>query len=163
MKNPLSRLNLGGAWLSALLAAVITSPVIAQTPNFGTLKLLPGFSPPQGKISGYTGGSYSLSTITKRDRNRNLCVGFADPNPDYIMVLEKDFSRLQILVNSRDNDTTLVIKGPDDKTIRCGDDTGKSKDASIDDLQWKAGTYHVWVGVFQPGVKYNYTLTVQEK
>lgn len=163
MKTHRPGLYSGGAWLSALLAAVIATPVIAQTSsNFGTLTLSPGFSPAQGKINGYTGGSYSLSAISNRDRDRNLCVGFADPNPDYIMVLEKDFSRLQVLVNSRGSDTTLVIKGPG-STIRCGDDNGKSKDASIDDEKWERGTYRVWVGGFKPGVRYNYTLTVQEK
>lgn len=163
MKYRRPRIPLKGGWLLALSAAVIATPVIAETPNFGTLKLSPGFNPTQGKLIGYTGGSYSLSAISNRDRDRNVCVGFADPNPDYIMVLEKDFSRLQVLVNSRGNDTTLVIQGPDNKTIRCGDDTGKSKDASIADEQWKSGIYKVWVGAFKPGLKYNYTLTIQEK
>jgi hypothetical protein len=163
MKNYRPWLNFRGGWLVALSAAVIASPVIAETPNFGKFNLSPGFETAKAKFTGFTGGSFSLSAITNRDRDRNVCIGFADPKPDHIMVLEKDFSRLKVLVNSRGNDTTLLIKGPDDKTIRCGDDTGKNKDASIDDQQWKSGPYKIWVGAFKPGVKYDYTLIVQEK
>jgi hypothetical protein len=35
--------------------------------NFGTLALSPGFATVQGTISGYTGGTYSLSAISNRD------------------------------------------------------------------------------------------------
>ena len=58
--------------------------------------------------------------------------------------------------------TILLIQGPDNNTIRCGDDTGNSKDASIDDKDWKAGTYKVWVATFNSQVKKNYTLSVEE-
>ncbi|AUT02062.1 hypothetical protein CLI64_17650 [Nostoc sp. CENA543] len=163
MRNFRPGLYSGGAWFSALLAAIIATPVIAQTvPNFRTLKLAPGFSSTQGKTNGYTGGTFSLSAISNRDRDGKMCIGFADSNPDFIIELDKDFSRLQVLVNSGGKDTTLVIRGPN-KTIRCGDDTGKSKDASIDDQQWPSGKYEVWVGAFEPGVKFNYTLSVKEK
>jgi hypothetical protein len=46
--------------------------------------------------------------------------------------------------------------------VRCGDDTGRSKDASITDKKWKKGTYQIWVGIFEVDVKRNYTLTVQQ-
>jgi hypothetical protein len=146
----------------AILATVTAAPVIAETPNFGKFNLLPGFETTQGKFSGYTGGSFSLSAISNRDRDRNACIGFADPKPDHIMVLEKDFDQLRVLVNTGDTDTTLLIKGPDDNTIRCGDDTGKSKDASIEDSKWKKGTYQIWVGTFNANVKRKYTLRVQQ-
>jgi hypothetical protein len=139
----------------------VTTPVIAQTSNFGTISLSSGNEPVKTEVTGYTGGSYSLSAISNRDREKNACIGFADPNPDHILVLEKDFADLKILIKSG-IDTTVLIKGPDETTIRCGDDTGKSKDASIKDINWKRGTYHVWVGTFDSGVKRNYTLTVQQ-
>ncbi|MBD2447586.1 hypothetical protein H6G76_10465 [Nostoc sp. FACHB-152] len=162
MKDCRPRLNQQIGWVLAVLAAVTTTPVIAETPNFGKFSLLPGFEASQGKFSGYTGGSYSVSAISNRDRDKNACIGFADPKPDHIMVLEKDFEHLRILVNTGDADTTLLIQGPDDNIIRCGDDTGKSKDASIDDRNWKKGTYQIWVGTFNAGVKRKYTLTVQQ-
>jgi len=158
--RPRPQMHIG--WVLATLATVITTPAIAETPNFGQFSLLPGFEPAQGRFSGYTGGSYSLSAISNRDRDKQACIGFADPKPDHIMVLEKDFEQLRILVNTSNADTTLLIKGPDDNTIRCGDDTGKRKDASISDRNWKKGTYQIWVGTFDPDVKRKYTLTVQQ-
>ncbi len=162
MKYRRPRLQFSGVWLFVIFTAIITTPVIAQTANFGTIKLSSSFDTTKKvTASGYTGGSYSLSAISNRDRDKNACIGFADPNPDHILVLEEDFSRLQILINSG-SDTTLLIQGPDDNIIRCGDDTGKSKDASISDRNWKKGTYKVWVGTLNSGVKLDYTLTVQQ-
>ncbi|HYX16218.1 MAG TPA: hypothetical protein VE944_17985, partial [Nostoc sp.] len=68
-----------------------------------------------------------------------------------------------IQVDSNGNDTTLLIQGPDQTTIRCGDDTGKSKDASVSDRNWKRGTYRIWVGTFNPGGKRDYTLKVEQQ
>ncbi|MCW5314028.1 hypothetical protein GTQ43_09500 [Nostoc sp. KVJ3] len=163
MKYCRPRLQFSSAWLLAILATIAASPVIAQTANFGTFNLSANFNPAQGTVQGFTGGSYSLSAISNRDRDQKTCIGFADPKPDHIMVLEKDFSQLTIQVDSSNNDTTLLIQGPDEKTIRCGDDTGKSKDASVSDRNWKSGTYRIWVGTFNPGVKRDYTLTVEQR
>ncbi|WP_375503310.1 hypothetical protein [uncultured Nostoc sp.] len=163
MKYCRPRLNFSGGWLLAILSAIIATPVIAQTANFGTFTLSTNFDPAQGIVQGFTGGSYSLSAISNRDRDQKACIGFADPNPDHIMVLEKDFPQMTIQVDSNGNDTTLLIQGPDQTTIRCGDDTGKSKDASVSDRNWKSGTYRIWVGTFNPGVKRDYTLKVEQQ
>lgn len=146
----------------ALVAALISAtPVLSQrAANFGTLTLSTGFQ--AKRVAGTTGGSYSLSSIANRDRNKNPCIGFGDTNPDHIMVLKKDFPSLNVLVNTRGKDTTLVIRGPNPQTIRCGDDTGASKDASVKDSNWQAGTYEIWVGSLEAGQRLNYTLTVQE-
>ncbi|MEH2060090.1 MAG: hypothetical protein V7K97_28950 [Nostoc sp.] len=163
MKYCRPRLQFSGGWLLAILTVITPTPVIAETANFGTFNLSTNFNPAQGTVQGFTGGSYSLSAISNRDRDQKACVGFADPNPDHIMVLEKDFSQLTIQVDSNNNDTTLLIQGPDKTTIRCGDDTGKSKDASVSDRNWKSGTYRIWVGTFNPGVKWDYTLKVEQQ
>ena len=162
MKYCRPRLQFRCAWLLALLTAITATPVIAETANFGTFTLPTNSDSAQRTLQGFTGGSYSLSAISNRDRDQKACIGFADPNPDHIMVLEKDSSQLTIQVDSNGNDTTLMIQGPDDTTIRCGDDTGKNKDASISDRNWKSGTYRIWVGTFNPGVKRDYTLTVEQ-
>jgi hypothetical protein len=154
---------LDSGWLLAILTAITATPVIAETANFGTFNLSTNFNPAQGTVQGFTGGSYSLSAISNRDRDQKVCIGFADPNPDHIMVLEKDFSQLIIQVDSNNTDTTLLIQGPDNTMIRCGDDTGKSKDASVSDRNWKSGTYRIWVGTFNPGVKRDYTLTIEQQ
>ena len=149
------------SYLLALLTAISVLPVAAQPANFGTLSLAPGFKPSQGTATGFTGGSYSLSTIANRDRNNNPCIGFGDTNPDHLLVLDKGFERLKVGVSSEGKDTTLVIKGPKDN-ISCGDDSGNNKDASIESSQWQAGTYQIWVGAIDAGAKYKYTLSVQE-
>ncbi|AFZ14441.1 hypothetical protein Cri9333_3622 [Crinalium epipsammum PCC 9333] len=148
--------NLG---ILTLTTALFATPSIAENANFGELTLTPGFK--KTSIRGYTDGSYSLPSIANRDRNNNACIGFASPAPDHVIILQKDFARLQIKVNSRGKDTTLVIKGPGG-TIRCGDDTGKTKDASISDTKWKAGEYQVWVGSIESKQTWNYTLFIQE-
>ena len=163
MKYCRPRLQFRGGWLLAILTAITATPAIAQTANFGTFKLLTSFDSAQVTVQGFTGGSYSLSAISNRDRDQKACIGFADPKPDHIMVLEKDFPQLTIQVDSNNNDTTLIIQGPNQTTIRCGDDTGKSKDASVSDLSWKSGTYRIWVGTFNPGVKRDYTLKVEQQ
>jgi hypothetical protein len=145
----------------ALTTALFATPSLAENANFGKLTLSPGFKKSSALIRGYTNGSFSLPSIANRDRNNNACIGFAAPAPDHVIVLQKDFPRLQVKINSRGKDTTLVIKGPGN-TIRCGDDTGTSKDASILDTNWKAGEYEVWVGSIEPGQTWNYTLSVQE-
>ncbi|MBD2414063.1 hypothetical protein FACHB389_20590 [Nostoc calcicola FACHB-389] len=163
MKYCRPRLEFRLGCLLAILTALTATPVIAETANFGTFTLSTNFDPAQGKVQGFTGGSYSLSAITNRDREQKACIGFADPTPDHIMVLENDFSQLKVQIDSNNNDTTLLIQGPDKKTIRCGDDTGKIKDASVDDRDWKKGTYRIWVGTFNPGMKRDYTLTVEQE
>ena len=95
-------------------------------------------------------------------RSKNFCTGFADTKPDHILVLEKDFSKLRIRVDTGGYDTTLLLKAPDNKTVICGDDTGRSKDASITASQLKAGKYSLWVGTFKSGARRNYTLSVEQ-
>ncbi|MCC5608787.1 hypothetical protein LC612_18820 [Nostoc sp. CHAB 5834] len=163
MKYCRPRLNFSGSWLLAILATITATPAIAETANFGTFTLSTNSNSAPETVQGFTGGSYSLSAISNRDRDQKACIGFADPNPDHIMVLEKDFPQMTIQVDSNGNDTTLLIQGPDKTTILCGDDTGKSKDASVSDRKWKSGTYRIWVGTFNPGAKRDYTLKVEQQ
>ena len=142
------------------IATIATLPVLAETANFGTLTLSRGFQPPTAVLRGSTGGSYSLSAIANADRHKNKCLGFATPTPDHIIVLQQNFSKLTIKVNSGGKDTTLLVQSGN--TVRCGDDAGQNKDASIVDSDWQAGTYKIWVGTVEPGVKSNYTISVQE-
>lgn len=160
MNHRRPRLKFRYSWLMAILSAIATTPAIAQTSNFGTITLASSSEPVKVEVTGYTGGSYSLSAISNRDQDRKACIGYGDPNPDHILVLDRDFTQLKILVKSG-NDTTLLVKGPDD-TVRCADDTGKNKDASIEGSNMKQGTYRIWVGTIDPKFKRNYTLTIQQ-
>ncbi|MBE9123948.1 hypothetical protein IQ269_24905 [Tychonema sp. LEGE 07199] len=147
--------------LLAAIGAIAALPVLAETANFGTLTLSRGFDSPTAMLRGSTGGSYSLSAIANTDRHKNKCLGFATPTPDHIIVLQQNFSKLAIQVNSGGKDTTLVVQGPGN-SLRCGDDTGQNKDASIVDSDWQAGSYRIWVGTLEAGVKSNYTISLQE-
>jgi hypothetical protein len=138
--------------LSANLSA------IAQESNFGKVTL--STANPIGRVSGSTGGSTSLPAIVSNlDYRNDRCLGFGDSKPDHILTLEEDFPSLTLRASSG-ADTTLVVQGADGK-VRCGDDTGGKKDASINDINWKAGIYRIWVGSTTPGTQRDYRLTIQ--
>lgn len=137
-------------------------PAFANSANFEPLILSRGFPPSSGVVSGFTGGSISLPAVTTvRDRQNQLCLGFGDPTPDHIMELRANFPRLTVELNSRGVDTTLIIRGPDN-TFRCGDNTELSQDARVTDPDWQQGTYQIWVGTKQMGVRRRYRLSVRE-
>ena len=147
-------------FLCLIVAVFSAAPILAQTANFGTLTL--GANNASGSLNGSTGGSTSLPAIVSNsDRHDKKCLGFGDPNPDHLLILQKPFSKLKLKVNSGDRETTIVIKGSDN-SVRCGDNTNAaSKGAILEDGDWQAGTYQVWVGSIEPGVRQNYRLTVQ--
>ncbi len=134
-------------------------PALGQS-NFGSLTI--GGNKHSGTLSGSTGGSTSLPAIvSNHDRNNNKCLGFGDPTPDHILVLQQNTPRLTLRVDSGGSDTTLVVQGPGG--VRCGDDSkAGNKDASITDADWQAGTYKIWVGSATPGVRRDYTLYVRQ-
>lgn len=151
-----SRLRWSG-WLLSL-GVLGALPVLAQS-NFGGLTL--GNDKQTGTLSGSTGGSTSLPAIVSNyDRNNITCLGFGDPTPDHILVLQQNFPTLNLRVNSGGSGTTLVVQGARD--VRCSDNSAtRRKDASLSDTDWPAGTYKIWVGTAAPGVRRNYTLSVR--
>lgn len=145
--------------LICLMVALDAVSASGQSANFDSLTL--GSGKKAGVLSGSTGGSTSLPAIvSNRDHNNNTCLGFGDPNPDHILTLQENFSSLKLRVNSG-IDTTLVVQGPNG-VVRCGDSTGSSKDASITDTDWQAGSYKIWVGTATPGLRRDYTLSVRQ-
>jgi len=132
-----------------------------QTANADGITLS-AYPPAAASVDGRIVGSFSLSNIASSDQNGNLCAGFADTNPSHILTLENDFPSLTITVNSGE-DTTLLIQGPDDNSIHCGQDISRSNlDAQIVDGNWRAGTYRIWVGAHEQGQRFSYSLTVEE-
>lgn len=139
----------------------MTSAAIAQTANFEGITLS-AYPPAEASVDGRIVGSFSLSNIADSDEEGNLCAGFADANPDHILTLESDFPSLTIAVDSG-KDTTLLIQGPDDNSIHCGQDISRSNlDAQVTAENLRAGTYRIWVGAHQQGERFSYTLTVKE-
>ena len=143
----------------AVLASI--PPAIAQSANFEGITLS-ATQASSASVDGRIVGSFSLANIAGSDANGNLCAGFADTNPDHILTLESDFSSLTISVDSG-KDTTLLIQGPNDNTIRCGQDISRSDlDAQVVGEGWAAGSYRIWVGAHEQGQRFSYTLTVEE-
>lgn len=154
LRRPLS--ILGG--VAVLLGA---SSAFAQSANFEGITLS-AYPPVGATVEGSIVGSFSLSNIANSDNQGNLCAGFADTNPDHILTLESDFPSLTVTVDSG-ADTTLLIQGPNDNTVRCGQDISRSNlDARVSGDGWQAGTYRIWVGSHDQGQRLDYTLTVQE-
>ena len=137
-----------------LLMVLTAAPGLAQTASFGTFAL--GDDKSSAVVTGSTGGSTSLPAIVSNsDRYRNKCLGFGDPKPDHVMVLQKSFATLKLRVNNGNSDNTLIVVGPKDD-VRCGD-------ATLEDSNWPPGTYQVWVGSSTPSNRKDYRLSVQGK
>lgn len=148
-----------GFGIICMTIAIAPGSGFAQESHFGQLAV--SSDQTSGRLRGTTGGKTSLPAIvSNRDHKNNKCLGFADPTPDHLLILKENLPSLNIRIKSGGADTTLVIQGPDG-IIRCGDDTGSQKDASITDTNWKEGLYKVWVGTTDPGVQQDYLLTVQ--
>ena len=145
-----------GKFLALIAVLSATTSVLADTANFAPISLAPGFNPSTALTTGTTGGSFSLPSIANRDRYNNFCLGYSgNQTPDHIMTLQKDFPRLRLEVESQGTPTTLVVRGPNG-TIRCGN-------SSLEDTNWKAGDYQIWVGAKNEGVIGSYTLLVRER
>jgi hypothetical protein len=134
------------------VATLGVSPVLAQTSN---LTLSQGFPPQEGTVQGFTRASFSLPTLANRDRNNNACLGFGNNRdvPDHVLVLQNNFSRLNLQVQSRGNSPTLLIQDAKRDTVFCGSSSVTSN--------FSAGTYRIWVGC-DAGSSCNYTLSVRE-
>ncbi len=147
-----------------LIGSLITIPIvpaIAEPSNLNRLILVAGFNQSLTIVTGHTGGTYSLASITNRDKYGNPCMGYSDPKPDHTMILQNDFEQLSLIVNSGGKDTTLVIKGPNND-IRCAFGRQQTRDALIKDKNWQQGQYEIWVGSMQPRQRKGYRLSVQQ-
>ncbi|NER85433.1 MAG: hypothetical protein F6K42_39275 [Leptolyngbya sp. SIO1D8] len=130
-------------FLSGLAILTSTSSVLAQTANFEGITLS-AYPPATVSVDGRTVGSYALSNIADSDVSGNACTGYADTNPDHILTLQSDFPSLTVTVDSG-QDTTLLIQGPNDNTVHCGQDISRRDlDAEITYQGLTAGTYRVW-------------------
>ena len=147
---------------TAVKLTSLVLPLLLATAAQATseMRLALGFNSTQ--VRGETVGSYGLSNIASRDANGEFCLGYADRSPDHVLTLEQDFSQLTIAVDSGGADTTLLIQGPNDGTIRCNDNASRrDRDAEITDT-FSQGTYRVWVGSYDMEGRHRYSLTVTE-
>jgi hypothetical protein len=111
-------------------------------------------------VNGVTAGLFSLANLAVRDHQGLICTGFADVNPDHILTIQEPLAQLTLQVDSGGNDTTLLVQGPTPDQVRCGEDIDRrNPDAKIQDQNWPAGTYQIWVGAHNQGQRHNYVLT----
>lgn len=142
---------------TVLFGPGVSRPAYADS-NFGTVQVTASVD---AAVDGYTAGSVPLFAIlnAREDTNNEPCVGYAESDPDHILQLSTTLSSILIEVESNGGDTTLMIEGPD-QTIYCSDD-GNDSDAVIRGRNWSAGQYKIWVGAFDAGQSYDYTLEIQ--
>ncbi|NJM96315.1 MAG: hypothetical protein HC800_03085 [Phormidesmis sp. RL_2_1] len=115
----------------------------------------------EAEVRGVTAGSYNLTQLAARDRQRKVCLGYGSEQPDYSFVLTEARSRLRIAIDSNEEDTTLLVQGP--RGIDCNDNARRGdRDAAIGGQDWPEGEYRVWVGSFNPGDRLDYILRIFE-
>lgn len=147
--------------LSLAIAPLTLLGATAQTrANFGVVQLSAASRTEQPLIQGYTQGSVPLAAIAAQDAAGNRCVGFAETEPDHLLDVQQNMGQVLIQVNSGGNDTTLLIQD-DQGRVWCGDDTGRSVDATVRIDQMNVGEYRVWVGSFDAAQRYDYSLGMQ--
>lgn len=157
------RFYLAGYWVVVTGLAFFHAIVsVAQRPPQDHFILAADSSQTSAIVTGSTGGGYSLASIINRDRDGNPCMGYGDPEPDHVMVLESEFSQLSLKVNSRGSDTTLIIKGPGKNNVRCGFGKNHHRDAFVKGSQWPSGEYKIWVGSVTPNQRTGYRLSIQQ-
>ena len=167
----LRALTLRASTLRALTLAFVGAAAFISLPaetlaqgeaNFEERSLQPGFSDEQGMLNGRTGGSYSLAAISNRDVEGVACLGYGDSRPDHILTLQADFTQLAFQIESRGQDTALLIQGPGG--VRCGEDASSTNlDDRIELKDLKRGQYSIWVGTMMPGNRQGYRLMVSEE
>ena len=117
---------------------------------------------PNAKIlRGYTRGTVGLHNIVgERDQRRNRCMGYGSASPDHQIQLQPGRAQISFQVQSKRRDTTLVVKGPG-SSIFCADDSPLGKDAGLKLNNLPPGRYEIWVGAFDAGENFAYTLSIQ--
>jgi hypothetical protein len=140
-------LSLGaGASIAAPLAgqkgqkASAPSVDISQRATYGSISLSSGFTPDPYRVDMYSGGDVDATTIA------NGCVGMVARSPDFEVSYSAGSLPLIFGVTS-ENDTTLVINGPDGRWY-CDDDSGDGANPLMSIPNPQSGTYDVFVGAY---------------
>ena len=113
---------------------------ISQNANFGSANLSSGFTPDPYRIDMYSGGSVDATTVA------NGCVGMVSTAPDFQLTYSAGSLPLIFGVTS-DNDTTLVINGPNGRWY-CDDDSGDGTNPLMSIPDPLSGVYDVFVGAY---------------
>jgi hypothetical protein len=146
--------------LVSVTAAGLVTPAKAELEQGTPLVLA---APAQNvDVRGYVKGAVALfKTVGDRDSNQKRCMGYGSLTPDHTLDIQQKTSQVTLQIRTKEQDTTLVVEGPDNR-IYCSDDSPQGgKDAGLVLSNLNPGNYRVWVGAFEPGAGFRYTLNVQ--
>jgi hypothetical protein len=154
-----------GIRLSLMVVTLCFTPnihVVADAqetpPIFGDVTIDRQFSPDPLVVRGMSGGSVSENQIAGRTETpTGPCTGFVDEAPDHTLILSSKFDYLKLQVQSP-QDTTITIKGPGGTW--CNDDFDGKNPGIIG--EWLPGKYQIWVGSYEKGKYFPYTLQITE-
>ena len=113
---------------------------ITQNATFGSISLNAGFTPDPYRVDMFSGGDVDATTIA------NGCVGMVARAPDFQLTYSAGSLPLIFGVTS-ENDTTLVINGPDGRWY-CDDDSGDGTNPLMSIPNPPSGVYDVFVGAY---------------
>ncbi|MBD2345840.1 hypothetical protein [Anabaena subtropica] len=127
-------------------------------PIFGDVTIGQKFSPDPLVVRGMSGGSVAGNRVAGRiETPTGPCTGFIDETPDHTIKLTSNFDYLKLQVQAP-QDTTIIVKGPGGTW--CNDDLdGKNPGISG---EWLSGNYEVWIGSYEKGKYFPYTLKITE-
>jgi hypothetical protein len=105
-----------------------------------------------------------FKTVGDRDSSQKRCMGYGSLTPDHTLQVSQKTSQVTLQIRTKQSqDTTLVVEGPDNR-LYCSDDSPQGgKGAGLVLTNLKAGSYRVWIGAFEPGAGFRYTLNVQSQ
>jgi hypothetical protein len=139
-------------------AFLLHGPALAQDASAqalsGTVSLTSGFTPDPHRVELTSGGPNNVSRLG------DSCVGYVSSSPDF--ELQYTAGSLPLIFRTvAENDTTLVINGPDGRWY-CDDDSYAEGDAEVVFGDPSTGTYDVWVGSYAEGGGGDATLLITE-
>jgi hypothetical protein len=139
-------------WSGTVSYAAAQGGMPNPAPLYGTIVIRPGFSANLRLQVGVAGGPVALSAVDSR------CRGYAQPNPNHVVVAEGSFPYLAIMVHAS-HDTTLLVQTPDGR-VYCNDDTD-GLDPRVE-ISTDPGPVRIWVGSYSSNQSASYTLGVSE-
>jgi hypothetical protein len=144
---------------ACLLMTVMSVPALAQNteapPTFGEVSLSSGFTPDPYRIELNAGGEINASQSLGSN-----CTGFIAGPPDVNLHYNATSFPLVMSVSAR-SDTSLIIKGPDNRWY-CDDGVADGSSPSVHVATPVSGTYSVWVGAYNGTKSTTATLSISE-
>ncbi|WP_192881684.1 hypothetical protein [Nostoc sp. CENA543] len=153
-----TRLSLMIVTLGVISALPAASTAQDAPPIFGDITISHKFSPDPLTVRGMSGGSVAGHKIAGRiDTSTGPCNGFVDETPDHTIKLTSKFNYLKLQIDSP-QDTTIIVKGTGGTW--CNDDLDGKNPGIVG--EWLPGDYQVWIGSYDEGKYFPYTLKITE-